>query len=79
MSLEVGKTYKHIKAGGVIEVLKEEPNRYIVKISYNQMNATLPFKPGDFFMKFQLPKDKAPNYKEVVVDSDGLVYDLEVD
>ena len=78
MNLEVGKTYKHIKAGGVIEVVDIKDSYYVVKLPYCDANVSQ-IRPEEFFMQFALPFDKACNFREVVVDSDGLVYELRED
>ena len=73
--LEIGKTYQHKKAGGVVKVINEHNEGYIVKFPYCDVNARN-LQAVEFGMGFLLKDKDVNNYKEVVIDSDGLVYQL---
>jgi len=79
--LQIGKTYQHRTAKTVCEIIGIEPVKYTdgihhhykVKVVYCDINAGKGIPTYNILL---LPDTEALNWKEVVVDCDGLVYQL---
>lgn len=71
--MEVEHTYQHNKTRAVVRVIAKHPNGYEVMFPYCDMNA-MRLQPCEMYMTFLLLNEYVGNYHEVVVDSDGLVY-----
>ena len=69
--LEVGKTYRHKDAGTLIEVRGISPIPY-----YDRVSAAYDCFLVVEYKMMQLPIGTENDWEEVVIDCDGLVYEL---